>query len=136
MFSESCTSVGEGPFHPTKALTDNAMSSKGRAIVALKRDGAVGDFHSRKIKAALMGRMSRMWVYCSSRNAKANADASGRHQTATPRAAREKKNSSGDDLNIDSGFGLVKIFVLSPVSQGAPYTVTRLYLCDPCGAVP
>jgi hypothetical protein len=60
-----------------------------------------------KSRAALRGRMSRMWVYCSSRHAKANKDDRAPHQRAMEIAPRAKKMASDEDLKIDSGFGLV-----------------------------
>jgi len=60
-------------------------------------DGSA-DFQSRRIKTALMGRMSRMWVYCSSRRASVNREARDAHQTATAIAPRIEKMRNGDDL--------------------------------------
>ena len=62
MFSESCTSAEEGPFHLNRTLAHTAMTSSAEPTVALRREGPAGDFHSRMIKAALRGGMSRMWV--------------------------------------------------------------------------
>jgi hypothetical protein len=106
MFSESGTSGEENPLHRTATFVPTAMSSNAEPNAALTRDGSADDFHSMKVRATLIGRMSRMWVYCSSLKARVNKDASGPHHRTTDRAPSAEKMSSGD-LEIDSGFGLV-----------------------------
>jgi len=55
---------------------------------------------------------------------------------ATASAPREEKIRSGDDLKIDSGFGVVKVlFLAGSGCEGAPYTVTLLYARNQCGSV-
>lgn len=58
-----------------------------------------------KIRAALMGRISRICVYCSSWSARANEDVSGDHQIASEIAPRTEKTGRDNDSKVDSRSG-------------------------------
>jgi hypothetical protein len=58
------------------------------------------DFQSTKINTALTGRMRRMWVYCSSLDARENEDVRGVHQIASERAVRAINTGPDDDLKL------------------------------------
>ena len=116
MFSESCTSAGESPIQRTTAVPTRAMTSKAEPEAALESEERVGDSHCSRIKATLIGRMSKTCVYCSSCNANANHPPSGLHQRATATALRMKKTRRGEDLRIDFEFGLVANVVSGPLS--------------------
>jgi len=64
-----------------------------------------GDFQPRKIKAALMGRISRMCVYCSSWSASTNEAVSGDRQIASEIALRMEKACRDKDAEVDCVFG-------------------------------
>lgn len=63
-------------------------------------DGS-GGFQSAKIKATLTGRISNMWVYWSSRMARANVEMRAFHQIVKEIAARMEKIRLGDNLKLD-----------------------------------
>jgi hypothetical protein len=79
------------------------------------------------MKAALMGRMSRICVYCSSCRAKANREPRALHHRTTEIATRETNVKSGTDLSIGPLFGtLATICSRSGFDFYAPFTVTLL----------
>jgi hypothetical protein len=61
IFRESRTSE-ESPVEARPALTSTAMSSIAEPAVLLNLDEPAGGFHSMKIKAALMGKISSVCV--------------------------------------------------------------------------
>jgi hypothetical protein len=63
-------------------------------------DGS-GDFQSTKIKATLTGRISNIWVYWSSRRARANVVMRAFHQIVKENAARMEKIWLGENLKLD-----------------------------------
>jgi hypothetical protein len=71
-------------------------------------DGSAGS-QSRKIRTALMGKMSRMWVYCSSCSASVKRETRHVHQTATAIAPRIEKMRNGDDLRIATFAGSLAV---------------------------
>ena len=78
MFTASCTSGGRGTTRNlTTAVITNAIASSPTAMLRSRRDKDSGDFQSRNIRVALIGRISNMCVYCSSLSARANEDIRG-----------------------------------------------------------
>jgi hypothetical protein len=108
MFTASRTSGdNRTALHLTAAVTKTAMASNTEPILPLNRDEGSGDFQSRKIRAALMGRINSMCVYWSSRRAKANEDIRGRNQIAREITPRIENRKSGDDMEMDSRLDVV-----------------------------
>ena len=81
------------------------MTSKTEPNLTASPEEGSGDFQSRKIKAQLIGRMSKMYVYWSLPKARAKEDVSGTHQITREIAPRMEKTGSGNNLKADSRFG-------------------------------
>jgi hypothetical protein len=81
------------------------MTSKTEPNLTASPEEGSGDFQSRKIKAPLIGRISRMCVYWSSPKARAKEDVSGTHQINKEIVPRMKKTGSGNNLEANSRFG-------------------------------
>jgi hypothetical protein len=106
MFAESRSS-GEiaTTLHFIKRVTEAVTTNKTEPRTMLGRLKGSGGLQPRKIKAALMGRISKMCVYCSSWSASANEDVSGDHQTVREIAPRTEKTATGNGLKVESRYG-------------------------------
>jgi hypothetical protein len=106
MYAESRSSEESATtFHLIKKVAEAVTTSKTEPQTTVGSLKGSGGFHSRKIKAALMGRIRRMCVYCSSWRARAKVEISGDHQIAREIKRRIKKRARDNKLKLDSWSG-------------------------------
>ena len=86
----------------TKKVVTAVMTSRTDPSLTVDLVKGSGDFQSRKINATLTGRISKMCVYWSSCQARANEEVSGPHQIAREIAVRMLKTRNGDNFASDS----------------------------------
>jgi len=96
---ESCMSEGIEADQPlTKPVTKTAIASKRHPIRKFGTNIGLRDRHSKKIRAALIGRIRSTCVYSSSRSARAKVLTTGRHSTNKKIAHRRAKLRCGANL--------------------------------------
>src|SRR5208337_2983078 len=100
---ESFTSGGSEADHPlTKPATRTAVASKAEPVRTFGAIIGRRERHSRKIRAALMGRIRSMWVHASSRSASAKVSTKECHPTSKETAHRMANLRCGGNLVMDA----------------------------------